>query len=141
MPKTVLIVEDNPVCASLMKYLLDTKDFNTVHASTGGKALQLACDCRPDLIIMDAQLPDISGIEVTNVIKADNGLKSIPIIVVTAFASKTDEKTMLEGGSDAYITKPFSAPHLLETIERLVTHRTDHGRNFECSVMASRAIG
>ena len=67
---------------------------------------------------MDIQLPGISGIDVTKAIKADDELKRIPIIAVTAFASKRDEETMLEGGCDAYITKPFSADYLLETVAR-----------------------
>ena len=118
MPKTILIVEDNPVHASLVKYLLDTKGFDTVHSASGENAHQLARDHRPDLIIMDIQLPGISGIDVTKAIKADDELKRIPIIAVTAFASKRDEETMLEGGCDAYITKPFSADYLLETVAR-----------------------
>ena len=94
--------------------------FNTVHASIGGNAHQLAHTCRPDLVIMDVQLPDVSGIDVTKAIKADDDLKDIPILVVTAFSSKKDEETMLEGGCDAYISKPFSAPHFLETVTRLL---------------------
>jgi two-component system, cell cycle response regulator DivK len=116
MSKTVLIVEDNAIHATLVKHLLETKGFNTVHAVSGENAHQLARDHRPDLIIMDIQLPGISGIDVTKAIKADDDLKNIPIIAVTAFASKRDEETMLEGGCDAYITKPFSADHLLETV-------------------------
>ena len=120
MPKTVLVVEDNPVHASLVKYLLDAKGFDTVHAVRGENAHQLARDHRPDLIIMDIQLPGVSGIEVTKAIKADDDLKRTPIIAVTAFASMKDEETMLEGGCDAYIIKPFSADHLFDTVAKFL---------------------
>ena len=91
-----------------------------MHASIGGNAHQLADPCHPDFILMDVQLPDVSGMNVTKAIKADDDLKYIPIIVVTAFASERDEETMLEGGCDAYISRPFSAAHLFETVARFL---------------------
>lgn len=120
MPKTVLIVEDNIVHANLIKDLLEVKGINAVHVANGGEALAMARDCRPDLIIMDVQLPGISGLEVTEAIKADETLKNIPIIAVTAFASKRDEQRMREAGCTDFITKPFRVPDFLEIIEKLL---------------------
>ncbi len=79
----------------------------------------IACEQRPDLILMDIQLPDVSGLEVTKWLKDDESLKSIPVIAVTAFAREGDKEKILEGGCDAYIDKPISIPNFLQTVERL----------------------
>ncbi len=79
----------------------------------------MAREHRPDLIIMDIQLPDVSGLEVTKWLKDDETLKSIPVIAITAFATPGDEEKFWEGGCDAYIAKPISIPNLLQTVERL----------------------
>ncbi len=78
----------------------------------------MAREHRPDLILMDIQLPSISGLEATKRLKADETLKSIPVIAVTAFAMDGDEERFLEGGCDAYIPKPISIPNLLQTVAR-----------------------
>ncbi len=72
----------------------------------------------PDLILMDIQLPDVSGLEVTKWLKNDEDLKSIPVIVITVFATAGDEEKIREGGCDAYIVKPISIPNFLRTVER-----------------------
>ena len=79
----------------------------------------MAREHRPDLIIMDIQLPGLSGLEVTKRLKADETLKSIPVIAVTAFAMAGDEEKIREGGCDAYISKPISISSFLQTVERL----------------------
>jgi len=75
---------------------------------------------RPDLILMDIQLPEVSGLEVTKWIKEDDDLKAIPIIAVTAFAMKGDEEKIREGGCEAYIAKPISVTNFLETVARFL---------------------
>jgi two-component system cell cycle response regulator DivK len=82
------------------------------------EAWHIAREHHPDLILMDIQLPEVSGLEVTKWLKEDEKLKSIPVIAVTAFAMKGDEEKIREGGCDAYIAKPISVINLLQTVER-----------------------
>jgi two-component system cell cycle response regulator DivK len=80
----------------------------------------MAHEQRPDLILMDIRLPEVSGLEVTKWLKDDETLKSIPVIAITAFAMAGDEEKIREGGCDAYIVKPISIPNFLQTVERFV---------------------
>ena len=82
------------------------------------EALKIAREQHPDLILMDIQLPEVSGLDVTKWIKADDELRTIPIIAVTAFAMKGDEERIRQGGCEAYISKPISVMHFLETIRQ-----------------------
>jgi two-component system cell cycle response regulator DivK len=84
------------------------------------EALKIAREHKPDLILMDIQLPEVSGLEVTKWIKEDENLKSIPVIAVTAFAMKGDEEKIREGGCEAYIAKPISVGHFLETVQKFL---------------------
>jgi two-component system, cell cycle response regulator DivK len=118
MSKTILIVEDNAIHAALIKDVLEVKGFSAVHVSNGQEAHALARDHRPGLIFMDIQLPGISGVDLTSAIKADDDLKDIPVIAVTAFASKKDEEKIRAAGCIEILTKPFSIPNLLETVAR-----------------------
>ena len=118
MPRTILIVEDNTVHTNLIKDMLEAKGFNTVHAATGEVAHARARDCRPDLIIMDIQLPGVSGLEATKAIKADDELADIPIIAVTAFASGKDEERIRQAGCSDFVKKPFYVSSFLEVIEK-----------------------
>ncbi len=117
MPKTVLIVEDNELNMKLFKDLLEAHGFETLQTKDGIQALQMAREHRPDLIIMDIQLPEVSGLEVTSWIKNDEDIKHIPIIAVTAFAMKGDEEKMREGGCEAYIAKPISVTQFIDTVK------------------------
>ena len=116
LPKTVLIVEDNELNMKLFRDLLQIHGYATIEARTGPEALERLTDHRPDLILMDIQLPEVSGLEVTQKIKADPELADIPVIAVTAFAMKGDEEKIMEGGCDGYISKPISVPTFLETV-------------------------
>lgn len=116
--KTVLIVEDNDLNMKLFHDLLEANGYNTLQTKDGLEALEMARDHRPDLILMDIQLPKISGLEVTKWLKADDELKSIPVIAVTAFAMKGDEEKIRRGGCEAYVAKPISISHFLETVEQ-----------------------
>ena len=120
MAKTVLIVEDNELNMKLFRDLLEAHGYNTLQTKDGIEALKLARQHRPDLILMDIQLPEISGLEVTKWIKEDDELKSIPIIAVTAFAMKGDEERIREGGCEAYLSKPISVGKFIETVRRFI---------------------
>jgi len=117
MAKTVLIVEDNELNMKLFNDLLEAKGHNIVQTSNGMDALGLAREHKPDLILMDIQLPEVSGLEVTKWIKEDDTISHIPVIAVTAFAMKGDEERIRQGGCEAYISKPISVASFLQTIQ------------------------
>ncbi len=116
--KTVLVVEDDHVSTKLFREALEAHGYNILQAKDGMEGWRMAREQRPDLILMDIQLPDVSGLEVTKWLKADETLKSIPVIAITAFAMDGDKEKFLEGGCDAYIPKPISVPDFLQTVER-----------------------
>ena len=119
--KTVLIVEDNDLNMKLFHDLLDAHGYNTIQTKDGMEALSLAREHSPDLILMDIQLPEVSGLEVTKWIKEDEALKSIPVIAVTAFAMKGDEEKIREGGCEAYVAKPISVENFLNTVKEFLS--------------------
>ena len=116
MTKTVLIVEDNDLNMKLFNDLLEAHGYGTLQTKDGLEAMKLARQHRPDLILMDIQLPEISGLGVTKWLKEDPDLSSIPVIAVTAFAMKGDEEKIRQGGCEAYIAKPISVARFLETV-------------------------
>lgn len=119
--KTVLVVEDNELNMKLFHDLLEAHGYNILQTSDGLDALRLAREHHPDLILMDIQLPEVSGLEVTKWIKEDDSLKAIPVVAVTAFAMKGDEEKIRDGGCEAYIAKPISVSHFLETVQRFLS--------------------
>ena len=118
MSKKVLIVEDNELNMKLFHDLLESQGYETLQTREGLQAMSLARQHMPDLILMDIQLPEISGLEVTKWLKDDEELAHIPIIAVTAFAMKGDEERIRQGGCEAYISKPISVMHFLETVRK-----------------------
>lgn len=118
MPKTVLIVEDNELNMKLFNDLLEANGYDTLQTKDGMEALRIAREHRPDLILMDIQLPEVSGLEVTKWLKADDELKAIPVIAVTAFAMKGDEEKIREGGCEDYLSKPISVSLFLQTVKK-----------------------
>ena len=116
MAKKVLIVEDNELNMKLFHDLLDAQGYETLQTREGLSALSLAREHRPDLILMDIQLPEISGLEVTKWLKEDDDLSHIPVVAVTAFAMKGDEERIRGGGCEAYLSKPISVAKFLETV-------------------------
>ncbi len=120
MGKKVLVVEDNDLNMKLFCDLLEANDYETIQTKDGMAALELARKHSPDLILMDIQLPEVSGLEVTKWMKEDDDLRHIPIIAVTAFAMKGDEEKIREGGCEAYIAKPISVSHFLETVKEYI---------------------
>ena len=119
--KKVLIVEDNDLNMKLFNDLLVAHGYGTLQTKDGVEVLMLARQHRPDLILMDIQLPEVSGLQVTQWIKEDDELRMIPIIAVTAFAMKGDEEKIREGGCEAYIAKPISVANFLRTVERFLS--------------------
>jgi two-component system, cell cycle response regulator DivK len=118
--KTVLIVEDNELNMKLFHDLLDAHGYNILQTKDGMEALDIAREHRPDLILMDIQLPEVSGLEVTKWLKEDDTLKAIPVVAVTAFAMKGDEEVIRQGGCEAYISKPISVTSFLDTVRRFI---------------------
>ena len=119
----ILIVEDNPISLTLLKQLLKAHGYEVLGTREGLQALDLARAEQPDLILMDIRLPDISGFEVTRLLKQDQRTKTTPIIAVTALASPEYEKKGLESGCDAYIPKPITLGNFLRTIESFLKIR------------------
>ena len=118
--KTILVVEDNELNMKLFRDLLEVQGYRVLQTRDGMEALKLARQHRPDLILMDIQLPGVSGLEVTKWIKDDNTLRAIPIIAVTAFAMKGDEEKIRRGGCEAYLAKPISVMNFLKTVEQFL---------------------
>ena len=113
----ILIVEDNERNLKLVRDLLEHAGYRTLEARSAEDGLVLAAARHPDLILMDIQLPEVSGLEVTKWLKEDDELHVIPVIAVTAFAMKGDEERIRQGGCEAYVSKPISVPKFIETIK------------------------
>ena len=118
MPKTVLIVEDNELNMKLFNDLVETRGHRIVQTRNGIEAVDLARKHRPDLILMDIQLPGLNGYEATRRIKADPALRDVPVIAVTSYALSGDEASARAAGCDGYIAKPFSPRTLLGLIKQ-----------------------
>ena len=114
--KTILIVEDNQTNARLFQDLLQAHGYRTIHTADGRDVLDLAQQHRPDLIVMDIQLPEVSGVEATKRLKENADLRYIPVVAVTAFAMKGDEERFRAAGCDGYVTKPIAIAPFLRTI-------------------------
>ncbi|MEM7067743.1 MAG: response regulator [Pseudomonadota bacterium] len=120
MAKSILIVEDNELNMKLFNDLLEAKGYDILQTKNGMEALQLAREHKPDLILMDIQLPEVSGLEITKWIKEDENISHIPVIAVTAFAMKGDEQRIRQGGCEAYISKPISVVNFVKTIQHYI---------------------
>ncbi len=118
--KTVMIVEDNELNMRLFRDLLTAFGYRTVETRDGLQALDLARFEKPDLILMDIQLPEVSGLDITRWMKADDDLANIPIIAVTAFAMRGDEERFLEGGCQDYLSKPISVASFVGTVRKFI---------------------
>ncbi len=118
--KTVLIVEDNELNMKLFNDLLDAYGYATLQTRNGLDAMEIARAHRPDLILMDIQLPEVSGLQVTKWLKDDEELRSIPVVAVTAFAMKGDEERIRRGGCEAYVSKPISVGTFIDTVKQFI---------------------
>jgi two-component system, cell cycle response regulator DivK len=120
MSPRILVVEDQEDNRRIVRDLLESVGWRLIEAGDGEEGVRLARSERPDLILMDIQLPVMDGYEATRQIKADPELRAIPIVVVTSYALSGDDKKAMEAGCDAYVTKPFSPRQLLATIRRFL---------------------
>ena len=129
----ILVVEDNQLNSKLLKQLLTAHGYEIVESPEGWQAIHLARAEQPDLILMDIRLPDISGLDVTRLLKQDDQTKIIPIIAVTALANPEYEKKSFESGCDAYIPKPIILDNFLRTIESFLKIRPETLTNIRIS--------
>ena len=120
MSKRVLVVEDNELNLKLFCDLLRAHDYAADPVSDGREAVDRARAVVPDLIIMDIQLPHVSGLDLIETLKADEELKAIPIMAVTAFAAKGDEERIRDAGAEAYVSKPISVMRFIAQVEALL---------------------
>lgn len=116
----VLIVEDNTLNMRLFSDLLEATGYETLQCIDGEKAVALALEHTPDLIIMDIQLPEVSGLDITRWLKDDERTQAIPVLAVTAFAMRTDELLVREAGCEGYLSKPIQVRSFLSTVDGLV---------------------
>jgi two-component system cell cycle response regulator DivK len=116
--KLVMIVEDNDLNLKLFRDLLESHGYATLHTHDGFQVLGLARQSHPDLILMDIQLPEVSGIEITGWLKADEELKKVPVIAVTAFAMRGDEEKIRAAGCDDYLSKPIAVHQFIATVQK-----------------------
>jgi len=117
--KKVLVVEDNELNLKLFCDLLRAHGYEAVPVRDGTDALDRARETGPDLIVMDIQLPHITGLELIETIKTDAALKDVPIMAVTAYAAKGDEERIREAGAEAYISKPVTVSRFMEAVRAL----------------------
>ncbi len=116
MSKTIFLVEDDKLNMKLLNDLLQRNGYDTVQSADGCDFLRMVRDKKPDLILMDIRLRDVSGLDLTRMLKKDENLKTIPVVAVTALAQKHDKIKIQESGCDGYISKPVSIQELLDTI-------------------------
>jgi CheY-like chemotaxis protein len=115
--KTILVVEDNALNMKLVKSLLKIGKHDMLEAPDAETGITLARDKKPDLILMDIQLPGMDGLTATQIIKEDPSVKDIPIVAFTSFAMEGDEEKAMEVGCAGYITKPLDTQNFLKTVE------------------------
>jgi len=118
--KTVLYVEDNEFNRKIVRQLLVATTYRLLEAVDGEQGVAAAQEARPDLILMDIQLPKLSGLDATRQLRQDPRTAAIPIIVVTSFALSGDDQRAIEAGATAYLAKPYSPRQMLELIRKLV---------------------
>ena len=121
-PRKVLIVEDNALNMRLFSDLLEASGYETLQCVDGAKAVGIALEETPDLIIMDIQLPEVSGLDITRWLKDDERTSAIPVLAVTAFAMRTDEELVREAGCEGYLSKPIQVRFFLKTVDDLMTN-------------------
>jgi two-component system cell cycle response regulator len=123
--RVVLVVEDNPLNMKLIRSLLQMGKYRVLEARDAETGLALAQQSRPDLILMDIQLPGMDGLEATRILKEDPGLREIPVLALTAHAMAGDEQKALEAGCGGYITKPVDTRNFLKNLEPFTREREE----------------
>jgi two-component system cell cycle response regulator DivK len=130
VPKKILVVEDNELNLKLFCDLLRAHGYEAEPVRDGRDAMEKARDFDPDLIIMDIQMPHISGLELIEQLKADEPLKAVPIMAVTAYAAKGDEERIRDAGAEGYESKPISVVRFVEAVGTLLAGREDEDSEF-----------
>jgi len=121
--KQILLIEDNPVNRRLAQFLLKSKGYEVWEATNAPEAFAALKDRRPDLILMDIQLPEVDGLTATRHLKADPATRDIPVVAVTSYAMKGDEAMALEAGCSGYVTKPIDKTVFLETVAKILAEK------------------
>jgi CheY-like chemotaxis protein len=118
--KTILVVEDNPDNMALIEQIMEDEGFCVLKAILAKDGIALLKERAVDLILMDISLPEMSGLDATRIIKAEQAIKDIPVIALTAHAMETDREMAISAGCDSYLTKPINEEELLETINQFL---------------------
>jgi CheY-like chemotaxis protein len=126
----VLVVDDNPSNTKLLAFVLKRGGYDVDTADSAEHGAGVLQECRPDLILMDLQMPGVSGLEWTRQLKADPATREIPIVAVTAYAMKGDDERARAAGCDGYLTKPIDTRTLLDDIARHLSPRVSSGGNY-----------
>ena len=121
----VLIVEDNEKNLKLVRDILQVKGYETVEAMTGEDGVRLAAERKPDLVLMDIQLPGMNGIDALRALRADPKTGKIPVIAVTASVMQQDRKLIMDAGFDAYVGKPINLREFLDAVRHALERRND----------------
>lgn len=116
----ILIIEDNEANLSLVEYLLSVAGHETFPARDGDEGMRRAADCRPDVVVCDIQMPGLSGYEVLRLLRADPGLREVPVIAVTAYSMPNDRNNVLAAGFNSYLSKPIEPETFVAQIESLL---------------------
>ena len=120
MPKRILIVDDDALNIKLVKDILAANNYSYLEAVNGQEAIEIALKQKPDLILMDLEMPVMDGMSAIKILKTKEDTKSIPIIALTAFAMEGDKERVLLAGADDYLTKPIKIKILLETVRKYI---------------------
>lgn len=138
----ILLIEDNPMNMTLAIFLLESGGHSVLSAMDAEAGLRLAREQRPDLILMDIQLPDMDGLEATAILKKDEATRAIPVIALTALAMKGDEERIRAAGCDGYIAKPLAYREFLATISAHLKSGVEPTReNVKALAALDEAIG
>ena len=121
----ILLIEDNENNRYLASFLLEQRGHQVIHAETGPRGLQLAAENRPDLILLDVQLPGMDGHAVTRALKSDPSMRQIPVVAVTSYAMVGDRERCVEAGAEGYIEKPINPDSFVDEVERFLTSPDD----------------
>jgi len=121
MAKLILIVEDEPKNLTLLRDLLQVSGYKTIEATDGKQGVELAKSKKPDLILMDVQMPVMDGLEAARILKADTTTSNIPVLALTSYAMKGDEERILQAGCDGYLAKPFNIQELLKEVAKYLS--------------------
>jgi two-component system cell cycle response regulator DivK len=123
MSGKILVIEDNDRNRKLVKILLEANKYSVIEAQTGEEALKYLQDNKPDLILLDIQLPNMDGLTLVKKLRLDQEMKDIPIVAVTAYAMKGDKERTLEAGCDAYVSKPIDTRELPILVANLLERK------------------